>query len=546
VEGPAFAFALASMPMEALASTVTTMTDPSSQPKKVSTALLSVTDKTGLADFARSLSSHGVRLISTGGTARALREAGLDVQDISDLTGFPEMLDGRVKTLHPKVHGGLLFRRDNAEHRAAVAQHNIQPIDMVVVNLYAFEKTARKTGVELEELIENIDIGGPSMLRSAAKNFADVAVVTSPDQYAALAAELDSNGGAVSRDTRWHLAQKAFALTAAYDSAIATTLESATLENVTATAHFPQTLRLNFRQTAALRYGENPHQQAALYADGSGLGVAAAEQLQGKELSFNNLVDLDACWALVNEFPQPAVAIIKHTNPCGAATAETIAAAYVTALAADPVSAFGSVIGANRAVDAAAAAEISKLFVEAIAAPAFSPEARQIFAAKKNLRLLIVRSAPPRPVLKQISGGVLLQDADTGFITAAELEIVTLRKPTDEETASLLFAWRVCKHVKSNAIVYARDGQTLGVGAGQMSRVDAARFGAMKAVLPLAGCVAASDAFFPFPDGLEAVAQAGAIAVIQPGGSVRDAEVIAAADRLNLAMVFTRMRHFRH
>jgi phosphoribosylaminoimidazolecarboxamide formyltransferase/IMP cyclohydrolase len=519
--------------------------------RKISTALLSVTDKTGLADFARALAGHGVKLVSTGGTARTLREAGLNVQDISDLTGFPEMLDGRVKTLHPRVHGGLLFRRDSEEHRAAVEAHGIQPIDMVVVNLYAFEKTAARPDVTLEELIENIDIGGPSMLRSAAKNFADVAVVTSPAQYAEITAEMARNNGALSLDTRWNLAREAFAVTAAYDSAIASTLEtrgleSATLKNVTASGHFPATLRLNLRRTMPLRYGENPHQQAALYSDNSSQGVAAAQQLQGKELSFNNLVDLDACWALVNEFPAPSVAIIKHTNPCGAATSDTLANAYVKALAADPISAFGGVIGANREVDAAAAAEISKLFVEAIAAPSFSAEALQIFSAKKNLRLLAVRNAKPRPVVKQISGGILLQDADTAGITADKLEIVTQRKPTEEEIASLLFAWRVCKHVKSNAIVYARDGQTLGVGAGQMSRVDAARFGAMKAVLPLTDCVAASDAFFPFPDGLEAVAEAGATAVIQPGGSVRDAEVIAAADRLGLAMAFTRIRHFRH
>jgi phosphoribosylaminoimidazolecarboxamide formyltransferase/IMP cyclohydrolase len=421
---------------------------------------------------------------------------------------------------------------------------------MVVVNLYAFEKTAQKPGVQFHEIIENIDIGGPSMLRSAAKNFADVAVVTSPADYASLAEELDQNDGALGHATRWLLARKAFATTAAYDSAIASTLEGALGGDSEALfpelSDFPTTLRLQFQKTMPLRYGENPHQGAALYADSSHLGVAAAEQLQGKELSFNNLVDLDACWELAQEFPEPAVAIIKHTNPCGAATAPTIAEAYTKALAADPVSAFGGVVGTNREIDAAAATEIAKLFVEAIAAPSFSNEAKQIFAAKKNLRLVVVHPAKPSRVLKQISGGVLLQDADTGHVTEEQLESVTLRKPTPEEIASLLFAWRVCKHVKSNAIVYARNGQTLGVGAGQMSRVDAARFGAMKAVLPLENCVAASDAFFPFPDGLEAVAAAAATAVIQPGGSVRDAEVIAAADRLNLAMVFTKMRHFRH
>jgi phosphoribosylaminoimidazolecarboxamide formyltransferase/IMP cyclohydrolase len=408
----------------------------------------------------------------------------------------------------------------------------------------------KKRGVQFLEIIENIDIGGPSMLRSAAKNFDDVAVVTSPADYAALITELNANAGGLTRETRWRLAQKAFATTAAYDSAIAASLsqlspDAAPTASPEATT-FPDHLRLDLRKAAPLRYGENPHQRAALYADDSGRGMASAKQLQGKELSFNNLVDLDACWDLVTEFTAPAVAIIKHTNPCGAATAPDILTAYTKALATDSVSAFGGVIGVNREVDAAAAAEISKLFVEAIAAPAFTEDALKIFAAKKNLRLVMVKPATPAQVVKQISGGFLLQDADTGSISAPQLEIVTKRQPTPEEIESLLFAWRVCKHVKSNAIVYARDGQTLGIGAGQMSRVDAARFGAMKATLPLDHCVAASDAFFPFPDGLETTIAAGATAVIQPGGSVRDAEVIAAADRLQVAMVFTRMRHFRH
>ena len=524
--------------------------------KRIRRALLSVTDKTGLVEFAQVLASFAVELVSTGGTARALREAGLAVKDISDLTGFPEMLDGRVKTLHPKVHGGLLYIRGNAEHEAAVTAHGIEPIDMVVVNLYAFEKTAAQAGVAFGHLIENIDIGGPSMVRSAAKNFEDVAIVTRVADYPALIEELQANNGALSRATRWRLARQAFALTAAYDSAIANTLDQiadapapdapAVLD---ATA-LPTTLRINFPLAQSLRYGENPHQRAALYSDGTGLGVAGARQLQGKELSFNNLVDLDACWELAQEFDEPAAIIMKHTNPCGAATGSTILEAYHKALACDPVSAFGSVIGINREVDAAAAEEIAKLFVEAIAAPSFSSEARERFAAKKNLRLIEVHSAPPRPVVKHVSGGLLMQDADTGRINAAALDpglkVVTWRPPTAYELRSLLFAWRVCKHVKSNAIVYARDGQTLGVGAGQMSRVDAARFGAMKAVLPLKGCVAASDAFFPFPDGLETVAQAGATAVIQPGGSVKDQDVIDAADRLGMAMIFTGMRHFRH
>jgi phosphoribosylaminoimidazolecarboxamide formyltransferase/IMP cyclohydrolase len=520
--------------------------------KRIRRALLSVTDKTGLVELAKVLTGFGVELVSTGGTARTLREAGLGVQDISDLTGFPEMLDGRVKTLHPRVHGGLLYIRGNHEHEAAVAEHGIQPIDMVVVNLYAFEKTAAQPGVAFGHLIENIDIGGPSMVRSAAKNFEDVAIVTRVADYPALIQELQATRGCLSRETRWRLAKQAFALTAAYDSAIAGTLEriiEAPAPEAPAapdTSALPSTLRINLPLAQSLRYGENPHQRAALYSDGSGLGIAGATQLQGKELSYNNLVDLDACWELTQEFAEPMVAIIKHTNPCGAATGATILEAYQKALACDPVSAFGGVIGINRPVDAAAAEEIAKLFVEAIAAPSFTPEARQRLGAKKNLRLVELHAAPSRPVAKNVSGGLLLQDADTGRITEGELDVVTWRPPTAEELCSLLFAWRVCKHVKSNAIVYARDGQTVGIGAGQMSRVDAARFGAQKAVLSLKGSVAASDAFFPFPDGLEAVAAAGATAVIQPGGSIKDQDVIAAADKLGMAMVFTGIRHFRH
>jgi len=528
-----------------------------SSTRQINRALLSVTDKTGLVEFAQALAGFRVELVSTGGTARTLREAGLAVKDISDLTGFPEMLDGRVKTLHPKVHGGLLYIRGNAEHESAVAAHGIEPIDMVVVNLYAFEKTAAKPGVAFGHLIENIDIGGPSMVRSAAKNFEDVAIVTRVADYPALIEELQANSGALTRETRWRLAKQAFSTTAAYDTAIANTLDriaDAPAPDQPAspdTTSLPSILRINFPLAQSLRYGENPHQRAALYSDGSGLGVAGANQLQGKELSFNNLVDLDACWELAQEFDEPAVIIVKHTNPCGAATGATVVEAYQKALAADPVSAFGGVIGINRTVDGDAAAEIAKLFVEAIAAPAFTPEARERFAAKKNLRLVQIKSAEikaaqPRHVVKHVSGGLLLQDADTGKVEESELKVVSSRPPTAEELRSLLFAWRICKHVKSNAIVYAKDGQTLGVGAGQMSRVDAAKFGAMKAVLPLTGCVAASDAFFPFPDGLETVAAAGATAVIQPGGSVKDQDVIAAADRLGIAMVFTGIRHFRH
>jgi phosphoribosylaminoimidazolecarboxamide formyltransferase/IMP cyclohydrolase len=523
--------------------------------KQVRRALLSVTDKTGLVPFASQLAELGVELVSTGGTARTLRESGLKVLDISDLTGFPEMLDGRVKTLHPKVHGGILHIRENAEHQAAVKAHGIQPIDMVVVNLYAFEKTAANPGTTFAHLIENIDIGGPSMVRSAAKNFEDVAIVTSAADYPALADELQANGGSLSRETRWKLARQAFAVTAAYDTAIANALEKIESQEQPdaplkfadpSVAEFPKTLRIAYPLAMPLRYGENPHQRAALYSDGSGRGIAGATQLQGKELSYNNLVDLDACWDLAQEFDATGVAIIKHTNPCGAATGATVLEAYQKALAADPISAFGGVIGINREVDEAAADEIAKLFVEAIAAPSFTEGAKARFAAKKNLRLVEVRPAQVAQVLKQVSGGLLLQDADHGHVIASELKIVTARKPTEDELEALLFAWRVCKHVKSNAIVYARNGQTLSVGAGQMSRVDSAKFGALKAVLPLDGCVAASDAFFPFPDGLETVVKAGATAVIQPGGSVKDLDVIAAADRLGVAMVFTGMRHFRH
>jgi phosphoribosylaminoimidazolecarboxamide formyltransferase / IMP cyclohydrolase len=522
----------------------------SSSTSRIQRAILSVTDKTGLVDFARQLSGLGIELISTGGTARLLRDSGIAVKDISELTGFPEMLDGRVKTLHPKVHGGILHRREIPAHAAAVAEHGIQPIDMVVVNLYAFEKTAAKPGVAFEELIENIDIGGPSMIRSAAKNFHDVAVVTSPADYPVIAEELARSRGALSLETKWRLAQKAFATTAAYDSAIASTLERvstpADFRLPTADNSFPQTLRLSFQKTLDLRYGENPHQKAAMYSDGTGIGVANARQLQGKELSYNNIVDLQAAWDLAQEFDEPVCAIIKHTNPAGTATGRTLAEAYKRALECDPVSAFGGVIGVNRPIDGAAAEEMHKLFLEVIAAPAFDEAAKARFATKKNLRLIEVKVAPQKWVLKNVSGGILLQDADSRTLQDVDLKVVTQRAPTPEETRAMLFAWKVCKHVKSNAIVYARDGQTVGVGAGQMSRVDSAKIGAMKAQLPLKGTVAASDAFFPFPDGVEEIAKAGATAIIQPGGSQRDAEVIAAADRLGLAMLFTGVRHFRH
>src|SRR5215472_10304893 len=516
---------------------------------KIQRAILSVTDKTSLVDFAKQLEKLGVELISTGGTAKLLRDSGVRVKDISDLTGFPEMLDGRVKTLHPKVHGGILHRRENAAHRSAVAEHGIEPIDMVVVNLYAFEKTAAKTGVHFDELIENIDIGGPSMIRSAAKNFQDVAVVTSPSDYASLADEMSKSGGSLSSETKWRLAQKAFATTAAYDSAIASTLERVHSNgsfSLKAPDGFPETLRLSFTKLTDLRYGENPHQKAAMYTDGTGVGVANASKVQGKELSYNNMVDLQAAWDLAQEFEEPVCAIIKHTNPCGTATASTLAEAYKRALECDPVSAFGGVIGVNRPLDAAAAEEMVKLFLEVIGAPSFEPAAVEKFAGKKNLRLVEITHHPQNWVMKNVSGGMLVQEADLHQLRPSDLKVVTKRAPSPQEVRALLFGWKVCKHVKSNAILYAREGQTVGVGAGQMSRVESCRIGAQKAVLPLKGTVAASDAFFPFPDSVEEIAKAGATAIIQPGGSVRDQEAIEAADRLGLAMVFTGVRHFRH
>jgi phosphoribosylaminoimidazolecarboxamide formyltransferase/IMP cyclohydrolase len=507
---------------------------------KISQVLLSVTDKTGLIDFARALAGQGASLISTGGTARALRDAGIPVRDVSEVTGFPEMLDGRVKTLHPKIAGGILARRSNPEHMQAIAAQSIAPIDMIVVNLYRFEAVAAKAESSLEELIENIDIGGPTMLRAAAKNYQDVAVVVSPDDYAGIAAELQERGGELSLETKWRLAKKVFRTTADYDAAI-----SARLEQVDEPSVLPLDLTVRAPRLMSLRYGENPHQAAALYGK-AGAGVAGGEQLQGKELSYNNLVDLDAAWQLVNEFESPAVAIIKHTNPCGCAEQETLAEAYRKAFEADPVSAFGGVIGMNRAVDEETAREISKTFIEAIAAPDYSAKALAVLGAKKNLRLMRVAAGTDPLVVKTISVGILAQTADTARLDRSQATVKTKRAPTEEEWVALQFGWKVAKHVKSNAIVYTRAGQSVGVGAGQMSRVDSVKIGAAKAVLPLAGTVVASDAFFPFPDGLEEAVKNGATAFIQPGGSVRDDEVIAAADRLGVAMVFTGVRHFRH
>jgi phosphoribosylaminoimidazolecarboxamide formyltransferase / IMP cyclohydrolase len=504
---------------------------------RIERALLSVTDKTGLLPFAKQLHKMGVELISTGGTAKLLRDNRILVREVSEITGFPEMLDGRVKTIHPRIAGGILAIRANREHMSALEEHDIPPIQMVVVNLYQFEKIAEKPGVTRDELIENIDIGGPTMIRAAAKNFQDVAVLVSPDQYERVVAELKT--GELSAATHWRLAQEAFVHTAAYDRAVSSRLLA--LDGPAPV--LPETLNISAKRAAVLRYGENPHQQAALYTL-TNSGIAAAEQLHGKELSYNNLVDLDAAWQLVQEFERTAAAIIKHTNPCGCAEQATLKHAYLKALEADPVSAFGGVLAFNRELDEGTALEVSKLFVEAIAAPAFSDAALAVLRSKKNLRLVRVSAvSQPGLMIRSISGGLLAQTADTA---QPELSVKSAREPTAEEMQALLFGWKVCKHVKSNAIVYAREGQTVSVGAGQMSRVDSVKVGAMKAVLPLADTVLASDAFFPFPDGVEEAARHGVTAVIQPGGSVKDLDVIAAADRLGLAMVFTGVRHFRH
>jgi phosphoribosylaminoimidazolecarboxamide formyltransferase/IMP cyclohydrolase len=503
-------------------------------------ALLSVTDKTGVVDFAVGLHSLGIELISTGGTAALIRQAGVPVRDVSEVTGFPEMLDGRLKTIHPIIAGGVLAIRGNPEHMQAVQAHSIGLIDMVVVNLYAFEKVAARKDAAVHELIENIDIGGPTMIRAAAKNWQDVAVVVSPADYGPVLAELRTANRKLGEPLRWDLAKKAFATTAAYDRAISAKLES--LDNESA---LPAVIDIRAPRTLSLRYGENPHQHAALYSWGAG-GIAGARQLHGKELSYNNLVDLDAAWQLVEEFADPAAAIIKHTNPCGCAEQSTLADAYRKAFEADPVSAFGGVLAFNRPLDAGTATEISKTFIEAIAAPSYTPESLEILQSKKNLRLLEVAPTPDEPVIKSITGGLLVQTPDKHRLDRAQAQVKTQREPTAEEWRALEFGWKVCKHVKSNAIVYANAGQSVSVGAGQMSRVDSVKVGAMKAVLPLKGTVLASDAFFPFPDGVEEAARHGITAVIQPGGSVRDDEVIAAANRLGLAMIFTGVRHFRH
>jgi phosphoribosylaminoimidazolecarboxamide formyltransferase/IMP cyclohydrolase len=509
---------------------------------RIQRALISVTDKTGVVEFAQGLRDLGIEIVSTGGTARALESAGVPVREVSELTGFPEMLDGRLKTIHPRVAGGVLAIRANSEHMQSLAAHGIPLIDMVVVNLYQFEKVAARQGVPLSELIANIDIGGPTLIRAAAKNYQDVAVVVSPDDYPAILEELHEREASLCEPTLWRLAKKAFALTAAYDRAISARLARVGVEDESG---LPAFLDIRAPRALDLRYGENPHQKAALYSLRQG-GIAAAEQLQGKELSYNNLVDLDAAWQLIREFDRPAAAIVKHTNPCGCAEGATLGESYRRAFEADPVSAFGGVLAFNRAVDRETAGEIAKTFIEAIAAPGYDAAARELLAAKKNLRLLAVSRAPDENVVKSISGGYLVQTPDTHRLDRGACQVKTERAPTDDEWRALEFAWKVSKHVKSNAIVYAREGQTVSVGAGQMSRVDAVKVGAMKALLPLQGTVLASDAFFPFPDGVEEAAKHGITAVIQPGGSVGDEKVIAAANQLGLAMVFTGVRHFRH
>jgi phosphoribosylaminoimidazolecarboxamide formyltransferase / IMP cyclohydrolase len=509
---------------------------------KIERALLSLTDKRGAAEFARGLAERGVELISTGGTAKLLRDAGLTVRDVAEVTGFPEMLDGRVKTIHPRIAAGVLAMRGNAAHMAALAEHQIGRIDMVVVNLYDFASAAADPNATLEHLIENIDIGGPTMVRAAAKNYQDVAIVTSPDDYNRILTAMQEGDGALPLELHWELAKKAFAMTAAYDAAVSARLAQVGVE---ANSALPERLSIQAPRTASLRYGENPHQQAALFSLGN-KGIANARQLHGKELSYNNLVDLDAAWQLIQEFEAPAAAIIKHTNPCGCAEQSSLVEAYRKAFEADPVSAFGGVLAFNREVDEETASEVTKTFIEAIAAPGYSQGALTVLQSKKNLRLLAVENGPAELVIKSISGGLLVQTPDIAKLVRNEAKVVSQRQPTEEEWKALEFGWKVAKHVKSNAIVYARPGQSISAGAGQMSRVDSVRFGAMKAVLPLAGSVVASDAFFPFADGLEEAAKHGITAAIEPGGSVKDAEVIAAADRLGLALVFTGVRHFRH
>lgn len=543
---------------------------------KIKRALISVSDKTGIVDFARALKRFDIEIISTGGTAKILRDAGIGVRDVSDVTGFPEIMDGRVKTLHPRIHGALLALRDDPEHVAAMNEHGIEPIDMVVVNLYPFQQTIGKPDVTFAEAVEQIDIGGPAMIRSAAKNYKDVTVIVSPQEYDRVVAQLKNSEGRISLALRSEFALQAFQLTAVYDAIISAYLSQAmsgvqssptqehgpgiggfaggipsraeeihTIETIQTPPSYAQ---WTLRKTLNLRYGENPHQEAALYQTGARAGVGMAELLAGKEMSFNNYVDADAAWQLVCDFEETACAIIKHTNPAGVGLGATAEEAYRKALTTDPVSAFGGIVAFNRAVDDRAARAVIEIFTEVIIAPEYDGAALEVLLAKKNLRVLGAGPATRAEGLeyKQISGGMLVQTRDTHRLLPDDLKLVTKRQPTETEVRALLFAWTVCKHTRSNAIVYAREGQTIGVGAGQMSRVDSVKLGAMRAKLPIEGSVLASDAFFPFRDGLDEAAKHGITAIIQPGGSVRDAEVIAAADEHGLAMVFTGIRHFKH
>ena len=553
--------------------------------RRIRRALISVSDKSGILDFARELKHYDVEIVSTGGTAKTLRGAGIEVVDVSEVTGYPEMMEGRVKTLHPKIHGGLLGLRNKPEHVAAMKQHDIEPIDMVVVNLYPFEETIRHPDVSQEEAVEQIDIGGPAMIRSAAKNWQDVVVIVLPDDYGRVIAEMKTSNGSISLGTRSQLARKAFEQTSRYDLLISGYLAIAQssadkriggggggMSIFTGSSRFgssgisnanvdspdfsieafqgslPGSAEWKISKIGDLRYGENPHQLAALYQSSYGRGIANAECLSGKEMSFNNYVDADAAWRLVCDFEDPACAIIKHTNPAGVGLGATAEEAYRKALATDPLSAFGGIVAFNRAVDEEAASAVTKIFTEVIVAPEYTAGAIEILRAKKNLRVLRPETSAALPELeyRQISGGMLVQTRDAHQLTKEDLRIVSKRQPTEQEIRALLFAWIVCKHTKSNAIIYAHDGQTVGVGAGQMSRVDSVKIGAMRAQLPLAGSVLASDAFFPFRDGIDEAAKHGITAVIQPGGSVRDEEVIAAANEHGLAMVFTGVRHFKH
>jgi len=515
---------------------------PSEGLRPVRRALLSVHDKTGIVDLAKALAGFGVELISSGGTAKTLSGAGLAVREVAEITRFPEMLDGRVKTLHPAIHGGLLARRDKPDHLAAIAAQGIAPIDLLVSNLYPFAETVAR-GAGFDECIENIDIGGPALIRAAAKNHDDVAVVVEPGDYAALLEALAEHKGATNLPLRRSLAAKAFARTASYDAAVASWFAKQQGET------FPEILTVTATRRQLLRYGENPHQQAAFYVEAAPAGIAAARQLQGKELSYNNLNDTDAAYGLVAEFARPAIVIVKHANPCGVAVADDLRAAWDRALACDPVSAYGGIVAVNRLIDVSLAEALDKHFAEVVIAPGIAPDAEPILARKKQWRLLIAPvpdAAAPDMTLRSLAGGYLLQTRDTGRVAERDLRVVTKRAPTKDEIANLLFAFTVVKHVKSNAIVYVRDFATVGIGPGQPNRVDSARIGAERAGTNAKGSVVASDAFFPFADGLEAAIAAGATAAIQPGGSTRDADVIAAADKAGIAMVFTGMRHFRH